>query len=1144
MRNLLVLTVVCLLAGAGLHAQQTISSLFARKAALQKDYHALARQYEALELNLSEVQRLRAQAPDNLELQLPYGGGGLSLVLHKSTITAPGFSLVEALGNGKTRQVPFTLPVSYQGTIKGKEGSFATLSVLDGQVMAIISDEKGNMILGAVEQQGKPTTEYILYRESDLLVPSPLQCFTDDPPEAHATVPSPQQASLPAALPVLNLYFECDNKMYRDKGSNSVATMSYVLGFFNNVSLLYAREGITVQVSQIKVWTVADPYAGYGNVSTILSYFSSNLGSTSFTGDYAHFLTTRNAGGGVAYTFDNPCVFPKSSRAATSHIYDVYEELPVYHWTVQVVTHETGHNFGSRHTHWCGWQGGPLDNCYAVEAGPNGTCPRGPAPVNGGTIMSYCHLTSSGINFSNGFGPQPGNKIRSVLSAASCFRCKLSFTTTVTNPTCGFSNGSATITPAGGDGNYSYFWSNGQTGATLTGVLAGTYVVEVKDGSGCSQVQEVVIREGVEEPVVTPAGPTTFCAGGSVVLNAPARDAGTYQWYKDESPVDNATGTSYTATATGNYTVKATTGGCSGSSDPVPVTVITPPVAAISPAGSAAICSGGSVVLQATAGAGYQYQWYRNGVLVDGASAASLTVSTQGTYRAVVSNGTCQSASNEVSVALSTPTAAVTASGPAAFCEGGSVVLSTPARASYTYQWYKDNVLLDGATAASYTATATGSYTVKAMTGGCVGTSSPVPVMVLAPPAAAISPAGSTAICSGGNVVLQATAGAGYQYQWYRNGVLVDGASAASLTVSTQGTYKAVVSNGTCQSASNEVSITVTMPAAAVTAAGPAAFCEGGSVVLTATAGSGYTYQWYKDNVFLDGATAASYTAAAAGAYRVQVTEGGCSNNSPSQAVTVWPRPEVRVSPDKVILHKYASQTLTVSGAETVTWSALPGLISSSGKTAIVRPLTTTVYNVEGVDAKGCRNTASAEVTVVGCGEIKTPAVTLLTPSRVAVQWTNPEGTSGDTLQYRVVGSEAWTSVYVPGAAYELSGLLPGTQYEYRVVPLCTGSTVFLPSAVERFQTSALSAGTYMQLSPNPAYTQTRLEVIYAKAFTLVVRVFNSNGQLVLPVLQQTRPGGQALVTLDVSTLTSGVYLVNVLLNGQSQTLRMVVARK
>jgi hypothetical protein len=71
------------------------------------------------------------------------------------------------------------------------------------------------------------------------------------------------------------------------------------------------------------------------------------------------------------------------------------------------VAHEMGHSFGSRHTHACVWNGNntAIDGCGpAAGYGYEGSCSGAPIPSIGGTIMSYCHLTSTGINFNNGFG--------------------------------------------------------------------------------------------------------------------------------------------------------------------------------------------------------------------------------------------------------------------------------------------------------------------------------------------------------------------------------------------------------------------------------------------------------------------------------------------------------------------------------------------------------------------------------------------------------------------------------------------------------------------------------------------------------------------------------------------------------------------
>lgn len=100
--------------------------------------------------------------------------------------------------------------------------------------------------------------------------------------------------------------------------------------------------------------------------------------------------------------------------------------FPTYSWDTNVWTHELGHSLGSNHTHWCGWAGGPIDDCYCqgvadgtLALGSNGqcrepfdaSCAAGPIPAQG-TIMSYCHgVNGVGINLSLGFGIQPGTLI-------------------------------------------------------------------------------------------------------------------------------------------------------------------------------------------------------------------------------------------------------------------------------------------------------------------------------------------------------------------------------------------------------------------------------------------------------------------------------------------------------------------------------------------------------------------------------------------------------------------------------------------------------------------------------------------------------------------------------------------------------------
>jgi hypothetical protein len=59
----------------------------------------------------------------------------------------------------------------------------------------------------------------------------------------------------------------------------------------------------------------------------------------------------------------------------------------------------------------------------------------------------------------------------------------------------GQSNGSATVTPAGGNGTYTYLWDNGETTATANTQMLGTHSVTVTDAKECKITVSVTITE-------------------------------------------------------------------------------------------------------------------------------------------------------------------------------------------------------------------------------------------------------------------------------------------------------------------------------------------------------------------------------------------------------------------------------------------------------------------------------------------------------------------------------------------------------------------------------------------------------------------------------------------------------------------------
>ena len=77
------------------------------------------------------------------------------------------------------------------------------------------------------------------------------------------------------------------------------------------------------------------------------------------------------------------------------------------------------------------------------------------------------------------------------------------------------------------------------------------------------------------------------------------------------------------------------------------------------------------------------------------------------------------------------PAAYITPDGPTAFCQGGSVTLYAQTDPSWTYQWYKDGILLTGHTSDTLIVNQTGDYTVSVSDGVCTLTSPITDVLVI-----------------------------------------------------------------------------------------------------------------------------------------------------------------------------------------------------------------------------------------------------------------------------------------------------------------------------------------------------------------------------------------------------------------------------
>ncbi len=365
-----------------------------------------------LELNEVAVNQLLKAKQNFLTLKVPVSETNyFELELVRDNIQQPAYqvrtSKTTALKSHPKAEVTF-----YKGIIKNDEQSLAAVTISNNQIRILASDIDGNYVVGKMPNTN---SKYVLYNDVNLLSPPEYTCNTpEEPEEGNINVSNTGNASI--AGECVPIYIEADFAFFEDNGSSVNNVEVYLNGLFNEVETIYFNESIEVSISEIFVHTEAGPFVDISSTAQGLNRFQ-ELRQDNFNGRLAHLITGRPLNAGQA-RIDVLCSI--NENHAISALYSTYNTFPAYTWDLYVFAHEMGHNFGSRHTHACVWNGNntAIDSCDDFT---EGSCALPGSPASGGTVMSYCHKKSDiGINFSLGFGPQPGDFIRDKYNNSNC----------------------------------------------------------------------------------------------------------------------------------------------------------------------------------------------------------------------------------------------------------------------------------------------------------------------------------------------------------------------------------------------------------------------------------------------------------------------------------------------------------------------------------------------------------------------------------------------------------------------------------------------------------------------------------------------------------------------------------------------------
>ncbi|MCF8373364.1 MAG: T9SS type A sorting domain-containing protein [Bacteroidales bacterium] len=281
--------------------------------------------------------------------------------------------------------------------------------------------------------------------------------------------------------------------------------------------------------------------------------------------------------------------------------------------------------------------------------------------------------------------------------------------------------------------------------------------------------------------------------------------------------------------------------------------------------GQSAICHGDSIELFVTVTGGttpYSYAWSANiGSFTDTVPSTYVSPGSNTMYTVEVSDGTT-TVDTTFQVVVN-PLPVVDLSPFDMFCEGGSIILMVDNFASILWS--------NGDTIPSIEINAVSTVWVEVINAnGCINSDT---VEITEIPLPSVDLGLDTAFCQGSNVALHAPASSAYLWS--------QGATTQNLTVSTSGEFWVMITdNNGCQN-SDTVEVTV-YPLPAILLPADTAVCSGGTIVLIAGDGAGYTYLWDNENETTDASLEINLT----GMYGVTVTSDmNCVDHSSVEVV-------------------------------------------------------------------------------------------------------------------------------------------------------------------------------------------------------------------------------------------------------------------
>jgi hypothetical protein len=741
---------------------------------------------------------------------------------------------------------------------------------------------------------------------------------------------------------------ESDNGSAIATGLGGTGTLSYAWSNGANTAI---NNGLAAGTYTI---TVSDTNACTATATTVISLVPSNLsaaitqvqGIDCFGANEAILAGTGTGGTGVlSYNWSNSSTNDTISNVgAGNYILTVNDAVGCLDTALYNVTNPAGMNITLTET------------AVSCNGGNDGAVTTS---ISGG-VAPYSYAWNTSDTSAALTQLMAGNYILSITDANGCVQ---SDTAIVSEPTvltvsqvavtptscAGGNDAQIAVTIAGGTMPYTYAWSNNQSAASATGLMANTYSVTATDANGCS-VDTTVIITPTANPINIGLSATDASCFGSATGQITATVTGnsgpyTYAWSNSQ------TGNTATNLIVGIYSVTVTNAaGCTNTAQDT-ISQPTQLTASITTTEdqSCVESNNGTATIAANSGTmPYTYAW------PNGQTTAMATGLAAGAHVATVTdaNGCATTATASIGFTSSNLTASIGLVNGVS-CNGLSNASATGVTSggtgSLSLTWST------GASADTIVGMSAGTYSLTV--NDSVGCSASANITISEPTVLNVSLSNTPVICNGasnGTISSSRTGGVSpFSYNWNT------GATTTGIAQASAGTYTVIVTdNNGCTAAANT---TVSQPTAIVVSniATTQTTCAGGSDGALSVSVAGGTspliYLWS------NGSTSLSQTGLQAGAYTLSVTDGnGCIETS---VITIQETDSIDLNLTVVNVTCFGSQDgIIVSSPQDGT--APYSFVWGNGSLTSSRvSLTGGFYPLTVTDANGCFTSQNIEIT-------------------------------------------------------------------------------------------------------------------------------------------------------------------------------------